>query len=427
MEIIRYPVINDWPKILARPAYSDEQLEKTVKSVITDINKNGDAAVMKYSKKFDGIVPEHFDIQDDEFEAAEQELSDKLKISIDIAFRNITAFHEIQLQSYKKIVTMPGVECWQKSVPIEKVGLYVPGGTAPLFSTVLMLAIPAKLAGCNEIILCSPPRPDGTLHPAILYCARLTGVSRVFRIGGIQAIAAMALGTRVIPKVNKIFGPGNPYVTAAKKMVMHYGVAIDMPAGPSEVAVIADDTAEPAFVAADLLSQAEHGVDSQVMLVTNNEPLVHHVLREVERQVRLLPRGSFATKALDNSRIILLKEVSEMVRFVNEYAPEHLIIATKDADTVSESIINAGSVFIGNYTPESAGDYASGTNHTLPTHGFAKSYSGVNMDSFLKKITFQKITPEGLRNVGPAIMNMAEAEELEAHKAAVYVRLKGKE
>jgi len=290
-----------------------------------------------------------------------------------------------------------------------------------------MLAIPARLAGCKEIILCTPTRSDGTIHPAILYCAKLTGATRVFRIGGVQAIAAMAFGTRTIPRVFKIFGPGNSYVTAAKQMVSRYGVAIDMPAGPSEVAVMADDTAEPAFVAADLLSQAEHGVDSQVMLVTNNEPLVHHVIREVDRQVSLLPRGQYAMKALEHSRIILLKEYSEMVELINEYAPEHLILAVRDAETTGESIVNAGSVFLGNYTPESAGDYASGTNHTLPTHGYARSFSGVNMDSFMKKITFQKISPEGLRALGPVIMTMAETEALTAHKTAVWVRLQGKE
>jgi histidinol dehydrogenase len=340
---------------------------------------------------------------------------------------NITAFHTAQLQTVKKTVTSPGVECWQKAVPIERVGLYVPGGTAPLFSTVLMLAIPARLAGCKEVILCSPPRTDGTIHPAILYCARLAGVHRVFRIGGIQAIAAMAFGTHTIPCVFKILGPGNAYVTAAKQMVSRYGVAIDMPAGPSEVAIMADDTAEPAFVVADLLSQAEHGADSQVMLVTNNEPLIHHVIREVDRQAGLLPRGQYAMKALEHSRIILLKEYHDMVKMINEYAPEHLILAVRDAEAIGESIVNAGSVFLGNYTPESAGDYASGTNHTLPTRGYARSFSGVNMDSFMKKITFQKISPDGLRLIGPAIMTMAETEELSAHKTAVWVRLQGKE
>jgi histidinol dehydrogenase len=427
MQLFRYPDRSEWPEILARPAYHDEQTENTVKKILSEVRTRGDEAVRKYTLKFDRSSAENLEISEAEFAEAENGISNELKKAINIATENITAFHIAQMQPSKKILTSPGVECWQKAVPIERVGLYVPGGTAPLFSTVLMLAIPARLAGCKEILLCSPPRSDGTIHPAILYCARLTGINRVFRIGGVQAIAAMAFGTQTIPSVYKIFGPGNSYVTAAKQMVTRYGVAIDMPAGPSEVAVMADDTAEPAFVAADLLSQAEHGSDSQVMLVTNNEPLVHHVIREVERQVRLLPRGEFAMKALEHSRIILLKDYADMVLLINEYAPEHLILAVRDAEAVGESIVNAGSVFLGNYTPESAGDYASGTNHTLPTHGYAKSYSGVNMDSFVKKITFQKISPEGLRTIGPAIMTMAEAEELAAHKTAVFVRLQGKE
>jgi len=427
MQLFRYPDRSEWPEILARPAYPEEQAENTVKKILADVREQGDEAVRKYTLKFDKFLPEDFEISEAEFNEAEKEISGELKNAIGIASENIRIFHAAQLQPVKKIVTSSGVECWQKASPIEKVGLYVPGGTAPLFSTVLMLAIPARLAGCKEIILCTPPRSDGTIHPAILYCAKLTGVTRVFRIGGVQAIAAMAFGTRSIPRVFKIFGPGNFYVTAAKQMVTRYGVAIDMPAGPSEVAVMADDTAEPAFVAADLLSQAEHGADSQVMLVTNNEPLVHHVIREVDRQVSLLPRGQYAMKALEHSRIILLKEYSEMVELINEYAPEHLILAVRDAETTGESIVNAGSVFLGNYTPESAGDYASGTNHTLPTHGYARSYSGVNMDSFMKKITFQKISPEGLRALGPVIMTMAETEALTAHKTAVWVRLQGKE
>jgi histidinol dehydrogenase len=427
MQLFRYPDRSEWPEILARPAYPNEQAEKTAIRILSDVRNRGDEAIRKYTQKFDGFLPEDLEISEAEFGEAEKGISDELKKAIDIAMGNITAFHTAQLQPVKKIVTSPGVECWQKAVPIERVGLYVPGGTAPLFSTVLMLAIPARLAGCKEVILCSPPRTDGTIHPAILYCARLTGVTRVFRIGGVQAIAAMAFGTRTIPTVFKILGPGNSYVTIAKQMVSRFGVAIDMPAGPSEVAIMADDTAEPAFVAADLLSQAEHGADSQVMLVTNNEPLVHHVIREVDRQVTLLPRGQYATKALEHSRIILLKEQGDMVQLINEYAPEHLILAVRDAETICESIANAGSVFLGNYSPESAGDYASGTNHTLPTHGYARSYSGVNMDTFMKKITFQKISPEGLRNIGPAIMTMAETEELTAHKTAVWVRLQGKD
>jgi histidinol dehydrogenase len=427
MQIFRYPDPNEWPEILSRPSYPDEQAENTVRRILSEVRNKGDDAVRNYTRKFDGFQPEGLEITEAELEEAEKEIPDDLKKAIDISMENITVFHTAQLQTEKKISTGIGIECWQKAVPIERIGIYVPGGTAPLFSTVLMLANPARLAGCKEVILCSPPRPDGTIHPAILYCARLTGVSRVFSIGGAQAIAAMAFGTRTVPAVYKILGPGNSYVTIAKQMITRYGVAIDMPAGPSEVAVMADDTAEPAFVAADLLSQAEHGADSQVLLVSNNEPLVHHVVREVDRQVSQLPRGKYAMKALEHSRIILLKETSEMVRLINAYAPEHLILAVKDADTISESIINAGSVFLGNYTPESAGDYASGTNHTLPTHGYARSYSGVNMDSFMKKITFQKISPEGLRNLGPAIMTMAENEALAAHKTAVMVRIQGKE
>ena len=427
MQLFRYPDPGEWPEILARPDYQDDQTENTVKRILLDVKSKGDEAIRKHTLKFDGFLPEDLEINEAEFREAEMGIGDELKKAISLAMENITAFHTAQLQTVKKTVTSPGVECWQKAVPIERVGLYVPGGTAPLFSTVLMLAIPARLAGCKEVILCSPPRTDGTIHPAILYCARLAGVHRVFRIGGIQAIAAMAFGTRTIPCVFKILGPGNAYVTAAKQMVSRYGVAIDMPAGPSEVAIMADDTAEPAFVVADLLSQAEHGADSQVMLVTNNEPLIHHVIREVDRQAGLLPRGQYAMKALEHSRIILLKEYHDMVKMINEYAPEHLILAVRDAEAIGESIVNAGSVFLGNYTPESAGDYASGTNHTLPTRGYARSFSGVNMDSFMKKITFQKISPDGLRLIGPAIMTMAETEELSAHKTAVWVRLQGKE
>ena len=427
MQLFRYPDPGEWPEILARPDYQDDQTENTVKRILLDVKSKGDEAIRKHSLKFDGFLPEDLEINEAEFREAEMGIGDELKKAISLAMENITAFHTAQLQTVKKTVTSPGVECWQKAVPIERVGLYVPGGTAPLFSTVLMLAIPARLAGCKEVILCSPPRTDGTIHPAILYCARLAGVHRVFRIGGIQAIAAMAFGTHTIPCVFKILGPGNAYVTAAKQMVSRYGVAIDMPAGPSEVAIMADDTAEPAFVVADLLSQAEHGADSQVMLVTNNEPLIHHVIREVDRQAGLLPRGQYAMKALEHSRIILLKEYHDMVKMINEYAPEHLILAVRDAEAIGESIVNAGSVFLGNYTPESAGDYASGTNHTLPTRGYARSFSGVNMDSFMKKITFQKISPDGLRLIGPAIMTMAETEELSAHKTAVWVRLQGKE
>jgi histidinol dehydrogenase len=426
MQLFRYPDKNEWPKILARPVLDDEQIEKSVRRILQDVKINGDVALKKYTKRFDGYLPDLLEISETEIEEAEKAVDEDLKNAIALAAENIAAFHRSQLLTRKKIIPSPGVECWQKDVPIEKVGLYVPGGTAPLFSTVLMLAIPARIAGCREIILCSPPRSDGSIHPAIRYCAKLTGINRIFRVGGAQAIAAMAFGTKTIPGVHKIFGPGNPYVTAAKQLVTHFGVSIDMPAGPSEVAVMADDTAEPAFVAADLLSQAEHGTDSQVLLVTNNEPLAHHVVNEVERQVKQLSRSEYALKSLENSRIILLRDISDMMQLINEYAPEHLILSVKDADSLAESVINAGSVFLGNYTPESAGDYASGTNHTLPTHGYAKSYSGVNLDSFMKTITFQKITPEGLCQIGPAVMTMAEAEALTAHKKAVQVRIQGK-
>ncbi len=424
MQIYRYPDRNDWPQILARPAIDFNSLEKSVKKILEEIQTEGDAAVKRYTEKFDGVYPEVLEVSENEFEKAELDVDAELKNAILLATQNIKLFHEAQLRDDIRIVTSPGVECWQRTIPIERVGLYIPGGTAPLFSTVLMLAIPATIAGCNEIVLCTPPRSDGSVHPAILYSARITGVTKVYKTGGIQAIGAMAFGTQSIPKVYKIFGPGNQYVTAAKQWVTRFGVAIDMPAGPSEVAVLADDTAEPAFVAADLLSQAEHGNDSQVILISNNDPLVHNVMEEIERQTGKLPRSQYVRNSLENSKIIILKDYAEMISLVNEYAPEHLILSVKNADELAELIVNAGSVFLGNFTPESAGDYASGTNHTLPTHGYAKAYSGVNIDSFMKKITFQKITKEGLGNIGPAIMKMAEAEELTAHKNAVSVRLK---
>jgi histidinol dehydrogenase len=424
MQIYRYPDRIDWPLILARPAIDFSSLEKSVKRILEDIQNEGDDAVKRYTEKFDGVYPDMLEVSENEFEKAELEVDEDLKDAIKLAVQNILSFHKAQLRDDTRIITYPGVECWQRTVPIERVGLYIPGGTAPLFSTVLMLAIPANIAGCNDIILCTPPRPDGTVHPAILYSARITGVTKVFKVGGIQAIGAMTFGTKSIPPVYKIFGPGNQYVTAAKQIVTRYGVAIDMPAGPSEVAVMADDTAEPAFVAADLLSQAEHGNDSQVLLISNNDPLVHNVMEEIEKQVDKLPRSQFVRKSLENSKIIILKEYAEMIKLVNEYAPEHLILSVKNADELAGLVVNAGSVFLGNYTPESAGDYASGTNHTLPTHGYAKVYSGVNIDSFMKKITFQKITQTGLINIGPAIMKMAEAEQLTAHKNAVSIRLK---
>lgn len=424
MQIYRYPDKNDWPLILARPSIDIHSLEKSVKKILEDIQDQGDDAVKLYTEKFDGIYPEVLEVSEDEFAKAEKEMDEGLQEAISLAYENIKSFHEAQLRDDIRLTTSPGVECWQKTVPIEKVGLYIPGGTAPLFSTVLMLAIPATIAGCNEIVLCTPPLSDGSVHPAILYCARITGVTKVFKAGGIQAIGAMTFGTKSVPKVYKIFGPGNQYVTAAKQIVTRYGVAIDMPAGPSEVAVMADDTAEPAFVAADLLSQAEHGNDSQVLLISNNDPLVHNVMEEIEKQLDKLPRSQYVRKSLENSKIIILKDYTDMIKLVNEYAPEHLILSVKNADEIADLVVNAGSVFLGNFTPESAGDYASGTNHTLPTHGYAKVYSGVNIDSFMKKITFQKITQAGLIHIGPAIMKMAEAEQLTAHKNAVSVRLK---
>ncbi len=424
MQIYRYPDRNDWPLILTRPSIDLNSLEKSVKKILEEVKDQGDDAVKRYTEKFDGIYPEVLEVSEDEFLKAEMEVDDELKDAIALAAQNIKLFHEAQLRDDMHITTSPGVECWQKAVPIEKVGLYIPGGTAPLFSTVLMLAIPATIAGCKEIVLCTPPRSDGTVHPAILYCARITGVTKVIKAGGIQAIGAMTFGTKSIPNVYKIFGPGNQYVTAAKQIVTRYGVAIDMPAGPSEVAVMADDTAEPAFVAADLLSQAEHGNDSQVILISNNDPLVHNVMEEIERQMSKLPRSHYVKSSLENSKIIILNDYTDMIKLVNEYAPEHLILSVRNADEIAGMIINAGSVFLGNYTPESAGDYASGTNHTLPTHGYAKVFGGVSTDSFLKKITFQKITRAGLDNIGPVIMKMAEAEELAAHKNAVSVRLK---
>jgi histidinol dehydrogenase len=423
MQVFRYPDKTQWPDILARPKLDDDQLEDKVRKILDDVRIKGDRFVKKYTLEFDGVSLESIEVSQPEIAGAGKVVDKELKNAIAIASKNIESFHRSQLQSEKKIITSSGVECWQKAVPVEKVGFYIPGGTAPLFSTVLMLAIPARIAGCGEIVLCSPPRSDGSIHPVILYCAQLAGITRIFRVGGVQAIAAMAFGTETIPRVYKIFGPGNQYVTAAKQLITRYGVAIDMPAGPSEVAVMADNSALPAFVAADLLSQAEHGIDSQVLLVTRDESIVPAVMDEIEKQVKVLPRGKYAMKSLENSRIIVLKNDSEMVALINEYAPEHLIIALKNADEIASRIVNAGSVFIGNYTPESAGDYISGTNHTLPTNGYARAYSGVNMDSFMKKITFQRISLEGLRNIGPAIMKMAETEELTAHKNAVMLRI----
>ena len=423
MNIIRYPPREDWPKIIERPAFDYSHLFESVKNILEDVRLNGDKAVSAYGKQFDKVVLEYFAVTPEEIDEAERLVPDALKDAIRLASANIDTFHRLQQLVPQKTETTPGVVCWQKAVAIEKVGLYIPGGTAPLFSTVLMLAIPARIAGCREIILCTPPAKDGKVHPAILYAARQAGVSRIFKIGGIQAIAAMTYGTETVPNVYKIFGPGNQYVTAAKQLVALRDVAIDMPAGPSEVEVIADDTANPVFVAADMLSQAEHGADSQAILVTACENIVDNVITEIERQISKLPRKELVRQSLVHSRIIVLKDHDEVIAFTNAYAPEHLIIETKDYAALAEQVTNAGSVFLGHFTPESAGDYASGTNHTLPTNGYARMYSGVNLDSFVKKITFQEISKEGILNIGQAIETMAQAESLQAHSNAVSLRL----
>ncbi|HZL09916.1 MAG TPA: histidinol dehydrogenase [Prolixibacteraceae bacterium] len=417
------PPKNTWAELLQRPLFSVRQLEIQVQGILDDIKTNGVDAIRKYTEQFDGVMIRDFAVQEQEIAEAITLVDESLKDAIQVAARNIHQFHESQISTVKRIETSPGVVCWQKSVAIEKVGLYVPGGSAPLFSTVLMLAIPAKIAGCKEIILCTPPNKEGKIHPAILFAAQLVGVTQIFKLGGIQAIGAMTYGVDCVPKVDKIFGPGNQYVMAAKQLISMGDVAIDMPAGPSEVAVMADQTANPAFVAADLLSQAEHGADSQVVLVTNSPDLVLKVQAEIEKQLPLLPRQAIAVKALANSHAVVLDEVAQMIDLINDYAPEHLIISMENYIQVAEKIINAGSVFLGNYTPESAGDYASGTNHTLPTNGWARSFSGVNLDSFIRKITFQEITPEGIKNLGPVIETMAAAEQLEGHKSAVTLRL----
>lgn len=423
MKVIRYPERSEWKMLLERPHMNTEQLTDTVCSVLADVRERGDRAVLDYEEKFDKVRMTQLAVTDAEMDEAEQLVDEELKKALQLAERNIAAFHGAQKFESKRIETAPGVWCWQKAVAIEKVGLYIPGGTAPLFSTVLMLAVPARIAGCREIVLCTPPDKNGKVNPAILYAARLAGVSRIFKAGGVQAIGAMAYGTESVPKVYKIFGPGNQYVMAAKQQVSLHDVAIDMPAGPSEVEVLADATANPCFVAADLLSQAEHGTDSQVLLVTTSDRLIEAVQAEVERQLNLLPRKEIAARSLENSRLILVRSMDEAMELTNEYAPEHLIIEAADYETLAGKVVNAGSVFMGGYTPESAGDYASGTNHTLPTSGYAKAYSGVNLDSFVRKITFQEIAPQGIRNIGPAIEVMAANEQLDAHKNAVTVRL----
>jgi histidinol dehydrogenase len=426
MELIKYPTTELWKEILKRPTIDNTSLEATVESVLSDIKTNGQSAVKKYTLQFDKVDLETVLVSKDEFVAAEKLIPNALKNAIQIAKKNIEIFHASQKENVQIIETITGVKCWRKSIAIQKVGLYIPGGTAPLFSTILMLGVPAKLAGCEEIILCTPPDPSGNINPAILYTAKLIGITKVFKVGGVQAIGAMAYGTEVIPQVYKIFGPGNQYVTCAKQLVNRQGVAIDMPAGPSELAIIVDETCVPEFVAADLLSQAEHGSDSQVILVSTNETVIQNIQSELKKQLAVLPRKEFASKALENSKTILLKSNAEAIDLLNEYAPEHLIIACENDEQLAEQVVNAGSVFLGNYSCESAGDYASGANHTLPTNGYAKAYSGVSLDSFVKKITYQKLSKEGINNIGLAIELMAEAEGLQAHKNAVTVRLKSK-
>ncbi|MEA5457576.1 histidinol dehydrogenase [Arcicella sp. LKC2W] len=421
MKIIKYPNQSAYKAILTRPTQDISVIEERVAPILQRVKKEGDAAIRDFALKFDNIALENFEVNVSEIQNAETLLSKDLKTAIKQAYANIYKFHEAQKSVPEKIETMTGVTCWRKSVGIDKVGLYIPGGTAPLFSTVLMLGIPAQIAGCREVVLCTPSN-----HPAIYFAASLCGISKVFRIGGSQAIAAMAYGTETIPQVYKIFGPGNQYVTAAKMLVNKEGIAIDMPAGPSEVAVYADDSANPAFVAADLLSQAEHGIDSQVLLVSTSETMVEAVNQELSAQLAVLPRAEFASKALENSQAVIVENQEIALDMLNQYAAEHLIMSIENAEEVSEKIYNAGSIFLGNYTPESAGDYASGTNHTLPTNGYARAYSGVSLDSFMKKITVQNITQAGIQNLGKTIIEMATAESLEAHANAVRVRLANK-
>jgi histidinol dehydrogenase len=424
MEIVKYPDRKIWKEVLKRPEIDHSTLENTVGEILNDVKTNGDKAVLQYTSKFDKVDLKTLSVSIDEINEAKDAIDDSLKKAIALAKGNIEKFHAAQKLSTKAMETTPGVKCWQKSIAIEKVGLYIPGGTAPLFSTVLMLGVPAIIAGCKEIVLCSPAGKDGKIHPSILYTADYIGIKKIFKLGGVQAIGAMAFGTETIPQVYKIFGPGNQYVTAAKQMVNRLGIAIDMPAGPSEVAVIADKTSKPAFIASDLLAQAEHGPDSQVLLFTTDESIISAIQAELKIQLAQLPRKAIASIALGNSRVILAKDKDELMEIVNEYAPEHLIISTNDANELGEKVINAGSVFLGHLTPESAGDYASGTNHTLPTNGFAKIYSGVNLDSFVKKVTYQHISDYGIFNIGPAIEKMALLEELYGHKNAVSLRLK---
>ncbi|MCR9263130.1 MAG: histidinol dehydrogenase [Flavobacteriaceae bacterium] len=424
MKRINYPERKNWGEVLKRPTQTVSDIEGTVNAIFEEVKSEGDVVVKKYTERFDGVALNDFRVSSDEIKKASALVSEDLKQAISLAQSNIEKFHAAQRTERVEVETMPGVSCWQEKRPIQKIGLYIPGGSAPLFSTILMLAIPAKLAGCSEIVLCTPPDKKGEINPAILYTAQLCGVTQIYKVGGIQAIAGMTFGTESIPKVYKIFGPGNQFVTVAKQLATKYGVAIDMPAGPSELLVVADDTANPAFVASDLLSQAEHGADSQVILVSTSENLINAVEEEIETQLKVLPRVSIAEKAIANSKLIQVKNDEEALELINEYGPEHFIVCVGNESFYLDGIQNAGSVFIGNYTPESAGDYASGTNHTLPTNGYAKQYSGVNLDSFMKSMTFQKISEEGIRSIGNAIELMAEAEGLQAHKNAVTLRLK---
>ena len=427
MKIFRYPLFKSWPEIIKRPTSDFSDKMDTVREVMSKIREDGDTAIREFTLQFDHVDIADFKVSQAEIDTAVAGIDPELKNAILVAAQNIDKFHIVQKVPHRVVETMPGVKCWLKSVPIDRVGLYIPGGSAPLFSTVLMLGIPAMIAGCREVVLCTPPDQNGNIHPAILFAASVCHISEIYMIGGIQAIGAMAYGTESIQKVDKLFGPGNSWVTAAKQFVAMADCAIDMPAGPSEVAVLADESSIPEFVASDLLSQAEHGPDSQVILVTTDDQLIHDVIKAMEKQLKVLPRSATATKALENSRAILVADVEEMVSLINFYAPEHLIIATKEAGGLAERISNAGSVFIGNYSPESAGDYASGTNHTLPTNGWAKSFSGIGLDSFCKKITFQEITKEGFMKLGPVIEVMAEAEQLFAHKNAATLRMKNNE
>lgn len=424
MNIVRFPKKEDYAKICERPHLDVSQLNATVSAVLSDIKERGDAAVKDYEAKFDKVQLDSLVVSAEEMQEAESLVSAELMSALVLAHKNIAAFHESQRFVGKKVETASGVTCWQKACAIEKVGLYIPGGTAPLFSTVLMLATPAKIAGCKEIVLCTPPNREGRVHPAILMAAKVAGVSKIFKAGGVQAIGAMAYGTESVPKVYKIFGPGNQYVMAAKQQVSLHDVAIDMPAGPSEVCVIADETSNPVFVAADLLSQAEHGIDSQVIFITTSEDMLVSVMKETEKQLAVLPRRDIAEKSLQNSLYVLVGSKEEAMALSNTYAPEHLIIATEDYEQLADQVVNAGSVFLGSYACESAGDYASGTNHTLPTHGYALAYNGVNLDSYIRKVTFQHLSEEGVCSIGPSVVCMAENEQLEAHANAMRVRLK---